>query len=102
MPNKTALIIDHVSNVIRHGLPDKPQVWTLDRRSRKAKQNKDPDDIELVVCKGCAKPYEKFRVVCPYCGFAKPLPEPKNRSIEMVDGDLVLLDKAALEKLLIS
>ena len=96
-PGKTALIIDHVSNVIRHGLPDMPREWSLDRRQKKAKQVKDPDEIELTVCKNCLKPYEKFRTICPYCGHEKPLPEPRSRSIEMVEGDLVLLDREALE-----
>lgn len=98
-PNKTALIIDHVSNVLRHGLPDMHRVWSLDRRAKKAKQLKDPEEIELTVCKHCLKPYEKFRTVCPYCGFEKPLPEPRSRTIEMVEGDLTLLDKIALEKM---
>lgn len=98
-PGKTALIIDHVSNVIRHGLPDIPREWSLDRRQKKAKQVKDPDEIELTVCKNCLKPYEKFRTVCPYCGHEKPLPEPRSRSIEMVEGDLVLLDHEALERM---
>lgn len=96
-PNKTALIIDHVSNVVRHGLPDKLRQWSLGRRDKKAKQLKDPEEIPLTTCKSCLKPYEKFRVVCPYCGFEKPLPAAKSRSIEMVEGDLVLLDKARLE-----
>lgn len=98
-PGKTALIIDHVSNVIRHGLPDIPREWTLDRRQKRAKAERDPDEIELTVCKNCLKPYEKFRTVCPYCGNEKPLPEPRSRSIEMVEGDLVLLDRAALERM---
>lgn len=98
-PGKTALIIDHVSNVIRHGLPDMPREWSLDRRQKKAKLTKDPDEIELTVCKKCLKPYEKFRTQCPYCGAEPVLPEPKSRSIEMVAGDLVLLDKAALQRL---
>lgn len=98
-PGKTALIIDHVSNVIRHGLPDIPREWTLDRRQKKAKQVKDPDEIELTVCKNCLKPYEKFRTICPYCLFEKPLSEPRSRSIEMVEGDLVLLDREALERM---
>lgn len=96
---KTALIIDHVSNVLRHGLPDQARVWSLDRRAKRAKVMKDPDELDLTVCKHCLKPYEKFRTVCPYCGFEKPLPDPHARSIEMVDGDLVLLDKATLERL---
>lgn len=98
-PNKTALIIDHVSNVIRHGLPDMPREWSLERRQKKAKLTKDPDEIELTVCKKCLKPYEKFRTVCPYCGAEPALPESKSRTIEIVAGDLVLLDKATLQRL---
>lgn len=99
VPGKTALIIDHVSNVIRHGLPDMHREWNLNRRQKKAKLDKDPDEIELTVCKDCLKPYEKFRTVCPYCGFEKPLPEPRSRTIEMVEGDLVLLTREMLEKM---
>ncbi len=99
MEGKTALIIDHVSNVIRHGLPDKPRVWTLDRTNKKAKQEKDPDEIELTTCVACSKPYERFRTVCPYCGEEKPLPEPRSRTIEMVEGDLMLLDRAKLAEM---
>lgn len=98
-PNKTALIIDHVSNVIRHGLPDMPREWSLERRQKKAKLTKDPDQIELTVCKKCLKPYEKFRTQCPYCGAELPVPESKSRTIEIVAGDLVLLDKATLQRL---
>lgn len=98
-PNKIALVIDHVSNVVRHGLPDVHREWSLDRRQKKAKLGKDPDEIELTVCKECLKPYEKFRTVCPYCGFEKPLPEPRERTIEMVEGDLVLLTHEMLERM---
>lgn len=98
-PNKTALVIDHVSNVIRHGLPDRYRTWTLNRREKRSVSVKDPEALELKTCPYCLKPYEAFRTVCPYCGQAKPLPEPRSRSIQMVDGDLVLLDKAALERM---
>ncbi len=93
------LIIDHVSNVIRHGLPDKPRVWTLDRRDKRGKSVKDPDDIPLTPCKTCSKPYERFRPCCPYCGAVPPLPDPKDRSIAQIDGDLILLDRAKLEEM---
>lgn len=99
LPGKTALIIDHVSNVIRHGLPDMEREWSLNRREKRAKLQPDPSEIPLTVCKNCLKPYEKFRTVCPYCGFEKPLPEPQNRSIEMVEGDLVLLTREMLERM---
>ncbi len=90
------LIIDHVSNILRHGLPDKFIAWTLARRDKRGKQEKDPDDIPLTVCKFCTKPYERFMHTCPYCGMTPPLPEPRDRSIEMVDGDLILLDREKL------
>lgn len=99
VPGKVALIIDHVSNVVRHGLPDKIIQWSLARRDKRGRQEKDPDDIELKPCYHCSKPYEKFRTFCPYCGLPPPLPEPQDRSIDVVEGDLVLLDMAALEEM---
>lgn len=92
------LIIDHVSNVMRHGLPDKPRQWTLDRREKRAKSTPDPEEIPLTVCRECTRPYERFYAACPYCGHA-PVAVPIARSIEQVDGDLMLLDRAALAEL---
>lgn len=93
------LIIDHVSNVVRHGLPDKYIAWTLARRDKRGKQEIDPDEVKLTVCNYCTKPYERFYCACPYCGKEPPLPEPSSRSIDMVDGDLILLDRAKLEEM---
>lgn len=93
------LIIDHVSNVVRHKLPDKNIAWSLGRRDKRGKQDKDPDEIPLTVCKHCTKPYERFRIACPYCGKSPPLPEPRDRTIAMVEGDLILLDRAKLEEM---
>lgn len=98
---KTALIIDMVSNVVRHGLPCKVILWSLERATKRAKKIKDPGEIELTACldPSCAKPYEKFRTCCPYCGFIPPLPEPQKRTIEQIDGDLILLDRETLDKM---
>lgn len=93
------LIIDHVSNVVRHGLPDKFISWGLSRKDKRGKQSVDPDEIPLTVCKFCTKPFERFYTACPYCGKEQPLPEPRLRSIETVDGDLILLDKATLDQM---
>lgn len=95
------LIIDHVSNVTRHGLPDKHIEWSLDRRDKRGRQEKDPEEIGLTVCKNktCAKPYEAFRIACPYCGMVPPPPAPQDRTLEKVEGDLVLLDREALEQM---
>lgn len=101
-PGKVALIIDMVSNIVRHGYPDKFHNWTLDRRDKRAKSVKDPDEIPLIECRNipfCVKPYPKWMPACPHCGTEKPLPEPRQRTIEMVEGDLILLDREALARL---
>lgn len=93
------LVIDHVSNWKRHGLPDKPHVWSLDRREKRAKKEPDPEDIDLTPCKGCSRPYLRCLPACPYCGMEPPLPDPASRTLQQVDGDLMLLDRAMLEKM---
>lgn len=85
------LVIDHVSNWKRHGFPDKPHVWTLDRREKRAKRVPDPEEIELTACRSCSRPYERCLPACPYCGAVPPLPDPASRTLEKVDGDLMLL-----------
>lgn len=96
---KVALIIDHVSNIVRHHFPDQLRVWTLDRRDKRGKSAPDPNELKLTVCTCCSKPYERFMPACPHCGFTKPLPEPGSRTIEMVEGDLILLDHRTLAKM---
>lgn len=89
------IIIDHVNNVVRHGLPDARREWSLDRREARAK--KKPDDIPLRVCVGCLQPYERVLKRCPWCDHYTP---PAQRSgPEFVDGDLTELDPATLAAL---
>lgn len=90
-----AIIIDHVSNIHRHGLPDAYRSWSIDpvdRSKRSAKQI-----IPIRTCPGCSAAYERIHRMCPYCGYA---PEPMGRSTpEEVDGDLSELSPDALERL---
>jgi len=88
-----ALIIDHVGNVLRHGLPDAPRKWSLDRRDKKGRSG--PSDVMPVkACPACTGVYERFYPTCPFCGHK---PEPAGRSKpEFVDGDLTELDGATL------
>lgn len=91
------LVIDHVSNWKRHGFPDKPHSWSLDRGEKRGKKEKDPEEIDLTVCRGtvdnpgCSRPYERCLPACPYCGMTPPLPDPSARTLKQVDGDLTLL-----------
>lgn len=106
MPGKDyCLIIDHVGNVgrrneSRHGLPDQPRRWTLDRIVKRH------DKTNLIrICDNaiCNRPYERFLTHCPYCatefrpqgggGGGGRVP------LELVDGDLELLDADTLREM---
>lgn len=93
------LVIDHVSNWKRHGFPDKPRFWTLDRRQKRAKSTPDPEMIDLTRCTKCSRPYTRLSPFCPHCGYEPPLPEPGSRTLQQVDGVLRLLDRATIEEM---
>ena len=97
MDGKTlALIIDHVGNVVRHGLPDAPRTWTLDAREKRSRGTPD-DVIPVRACPECSAVYERVNPACPFCGYK---PVPANRSgPEFVDGDLIELDAATLARM---
>jgi len=90
-----AIIIDHVGNVVRHGLPDAPRSWTLDRRESK-RSNTSNDSIPVRTCLNpeCLAVYERVYKGCPFCGHVVV---PQDRSgPEQVDGDLMELDAETL------
>ncbi len=103
MPGKgAARIIDHVGNFLRHGPPDRPRAWSLDRRERRSGGGSDA--IPSRIClpwgpyPGCYQPYVRTLKACPYCSC--PAPPPVGRSSpEMVDGDLSELDPETLARL---
>ena len=92
------IVIDHVGNVVRHGLPDAPRAWSLAAPEGNRKgENRDPDVIGLTACTACFRPYFRNQTSCPYCGNK---PEPASRSEpRFVDGDLIELDPEVLERM---
>lgn len=96
---ESALILDHVGNWQRHGLPDTPRRWTLEpRESARGKNERDPDVIAVTSCHECFQVFPRAKLpTCPLCGFVH---EPTaRRSPEQVDGDLVELDPDVLAAL---
>ncbi len=88
-----AIIIDHVGNVLHHGLPDAQRTWSLDRRDRRSKLKPD-DSIPVRACPNCTAVYERTHSACPFCGHKA---KPSARSgPDFVDGDLTELDPATL------
>jgi len=98
-PGKRAVLIDHVGNVLRHGLPDDDREWTLDGRKKRPGRKKDAD--EALPIKQCPKCYfvHQPEPACPSCGHVY---EAAARQMEQVDGELRKLtseDKQRLAKM---
>lgn len=97
-PGKTtATLLDHVGNVLLHGLPDMTREWSLDRRDRRSRRTTDDAPIPLRSCLGCAGVYERTRVVCPYCGTQVVVAG--RGSPDVVDGDLAELTPEVLARM---
>lgn len=92
-----AFIIDHVGNVLRHGLPDARREWSLDRRERRGGGKSDAIPLRTCVNPECLQPYERVFKCCPFCGHYPP--PPARSAPEFVDGDLTELDTETLAAL---
>lgn len=94
-PKPKAYILDHVDNLQgRHGPPDAPRIWSLDRGETRRKKIQGEDIIPTRGCPECTALYKRTLKACPYCGYA---PEPSSRSApSFVDGDLEELDADVL------
>ena len=98
-PGKShGIILDHVGNVQRHGLPDAPRQWSLYNENYGKRGKRDDDGvIPVTSCPECFAAYERVHKACPHCGH---VPEPAGRSLpEQVDGDLIELDPSVLAEM---
>jgi len=93
-PGKTAVILDHAGNVLRHGLPDDDRDWTLEGRPRKRGRQEDAPDIRVRQCPKCFACHAPAPT-CPCCGHRY---ETQGREVDQVDGDLERVDLDALRR----
>lgn len=93
------IIIDHVGNVLAHGLPDAYREQTLDDRARNSRGARDPDVVPIKKCLNpeCFRAYEAIHPACPFCGYKAPVAD--RSRIEHVDGDLFELDPTTLAQM---
>jgi DNA repair protein RadD len=91
-----AIIIDHVENYVRHGLPDVERRYSLARQEKRSrKQPTDAIPLKYCVNPLCLLPYEATKSVCPKCGTPRPAPA-RRGSPEEVDGNCFELDPEVL------
>lgn len=85
-PNKVAIIIDHVGNCYRHGLPDEDRSWSLEGRKKDKQQHRE---VSLRQCPECYAAHHPTPI-CPLCGYhyvAEERAEPEKRQGELVKID---------------
>lgn len=72
---KRAVIIDHVGNYARFGMPDAEHDWSLDERKRTKREVSKKDEVKIRECPEC---YSVFSAedadgkpvnICPHCGY---------------------------------
>lgn len=83
--NKRAVIIDHVGNYVRFGMPDADREWSLQGR-KKSEKNRAENDVKILQCPECfytfVPPKNEDRI-CPHCYYLFPK---KSRNIEENQG----------------
>lgn len=84
-----AVILDHVGNVFRHGLPDDDRQWSLDAKQRKGKQKQEAV-LSIRQCERCFSVHRPAPA-CPTCGYIYPV---KSREVEEVDGELEVVTRS--------
>ena len=78
-PGKRAVIIDHVGNVHRFGLPDQNIEWSLSpkRSPKKTDKSKTDEDFNIVQCPKCFFTHQPAEA-CPKCGYVYPVKEERS------------------------
>jgi superfamily II DNA or RNA helicase len=87
---KRALVIDHVGNAFRFGLPDMDREWSLESR----KSKKQEGGVKVRQCPECFFTHEPAGE-CPMCGFIYPK---KERTLEEIkDAALIKINEIILD-----
>src|SRR5699024_3607361 len=74
---KTSIIIDHVDNVRRHGLPDAERKWSLQGMIKQESEA----EIKIKECESCFGVYLAKYLICPLCGHKPEVKEIKDYEV---------------------
>lgn len=92
---KRAVIIDHVGNYARFGMPDDDREWTLEGRKRRKSADIEKDkSVEIKTCPNCYSVFSPEKIIddkCPVCGYEFPKKEIKeieteNSELQKIEG----------------
>jgi DNA repair protein RadD len=98
-PGQTyGIVIDHVGNCARHGLPDGIIDWQMDEAPQRAHLQGVQTPVRQCLNPECWRIYEGWKTACPYCGHIPGIEQAT--SPEIVNGDLTLFDPKLVEELL--
>lgn len=97
-PSKTqAIILDHVGNCLKHGLPTDRQEWSL-KGEKRSKRFDDREIIRVRQCKKCFAVWEEG-LACPYCGHVNIIEARKPKEVE---GELREVSEEEIKRLQIA
>lgn len=80
-PNKQAIIIDHVGNYVRHGLPNTEHDW-LEHFNGSNNKSDSKNSIPIKECPECFGVVESAYTICPYCGSEFPKEEIQELTVD--------------------
>lgn len=84
--DKTAILLDHAGNMLRHGFPDDDREWSLEGQEKSAKGGGSSVQPPII-CGDCYNAIKRpAPPCCPHCG--KPL-KAEVKPLEVADGELV-------------
>lgn len=91
-PGKRAVIIDHVGNYVKHGLPRQDRDWAshFKGESKKKRKNDIDDSLPIKECLTCFAVIEGNHSICPHCGSGF---EVKENELEKKEATLTKIDE---------
>lgn len=93
---KRAVIIDHVGNYARFGLPDDDREWTLEGKPKTRKKQAE-EDVKVKQCPECFYTFvpDGENIVCPNCGYE--FPKKERREIKTESAELQKIEGFRLD-----
>ena len=94
------IVLDHVGNSLRHGMPEENRNWTLEGiiKERKRKKADGPPAPRVFTCSKCYSVHLPAPA-CPKCGTVYPVPEPEPIAAP-VAGKLIQITEEIKERIL--